>query len=287
MQFMGLTDAEKQKLEYEVVSDRARLLLTRLLRHATRAENNTVKIVLQNNVVNIARNVLGLPIYTLEAEDGDYYYPSEYGWHNAEIELVLRRPETPDLVEIIADLIQEGVLDVESVNNILENDNLSFSFASSGSLDDMDVAVQILSIEEIEESESEVDEHPNIRLLVSRMNTSIEQNDPAAVLHASASVFETLAKDIINIESIQDQTLSSFFDRYRNDSELPNEILDYILDIYRSRNTEPLAGHGSTRPTNITQKDAVILSEMTRAFVRIERQLSAMSIRLEGSESSE
>jgi hypothetical protein len=147
--------------------------------------------------------------------------------------------------------------------------------------------VQILSIEEIEESESEVDEHPNIRLLVSRMNTSIEQNDPAAVLHASASVFETLAKDIINIESIQDQTLASFFDRYRNDSELPNEILDYILDTYRSRNTEPLAGHGSTQPTNITQKDAVILSEMTRAFVRIERQLSAMSIRLEGSESSE
>jgi len=43
MQFMGLTEAEKKKLEYEVVSDRARLKLTRLLRHATRAGSSTVK----------------------------------------------------------------------------------------------------------------------------------------------------------------------------------------------------------------------------------------------------
>jgi len=282
---MGLTDGEKQKLEYEVVSDRARLQLTRLLRHATRAEANSVRIVLQNKAVNIARNVLGLSIYTLDAEDADYYYPSEYGWHNAEIELALRRPETSNLVEILADLIQEGILDVESVNCIIVNDNLSFSFASCDSFDDMDVSVQILSIEAIEESE--VDEHHNIRLLVNRMDTSIERNDPAAVLHASASVFETLAKDIVNIESIQNQTLGGFFDRYRNDSELPAEILDYILEIYGRRNSEPLAGHGSTQPTNITQKEAVILAEMTRAFVRIERQLSTMSIRLKGSESSE
>jgi len=287
MGFMALTDSERQKLEYEVVSDRARLLLTRLLRHATRADSPTVKIVLQNNAINIARNVLGLSIYRLEAEDGDYYYPSENGWHNAEIELTLRRPETADLVEILADLIQEGVLNAEDVNDILEKENLSFSISSYGSMDDRDVSVEILSIEEIEKSKGEDDEHPNIRLLINRMDSSIKNGDPAGTLHASASVFETLAKDIVNTDSIQNQSLASFFERYRNDSELPDEILDYILEIYRKRNIEPLAGHGSTRPTNITPKDAIILAEMTRAFVRIERQLSVMSIRLEGSEERE
>lgn len=282
MGFMGLTKVQRQNLEFEVVSERARLLLTRLLRHATNAQSPTVKIVLQNNAINIAHNVLGLPIYVLEAEDGDYYYPSEYGWHNAEIELLMRRPNTPDLVEVLADFIQEGVLCARDVNEILENENLSFHFKEDGSLDDRDVQVKVLSVEEIEESESE--EHPNIRLLINRMNSSLDNDDPAGVLHASASVFETLAKDVINIQSVQDQTLASFFERYRKDSGLPEKVLDYILDIYKKRNVEPLAGHGSTKLSKITKKEAVILAEMTRAFVRIERQLLAMSIRLEGPE---
>jgi putative lipoic acid-binding regulatory protein len=287
MQFLGLKEAEKKKLEFEVISDHSRLKLTRLLRHATRAQSSVVKIVLQNNAINIARNVLGLPIYELEAEDGDYYYPSEYGWHNAEIELAMRRPDTADLVETLADLIQEGVFDTDSVNKILEGDNASFSFSSAGNLDDMDVSVTIMSIEEIEELHHVDDDHPNIRLLISRMNSALDSGDNSGVLHASACVFETLAKDIISVESIQNQTLASFFDRYRNESELPNEILDYILTIYKRRNIEPLAGHGSTQTTSIGNKDAVILAEMTRAFVRIERQLSSMSIRVEGSEKRE
>lgn len=281
MRFMGLTKVQRQNLEFEVVSERARLLLTRLLRHATNAQSPTVKIVLQNNAINIAHNVLGLPIYVLKAEDGDYY-TSEYGWHNAEIELLMRRPNTPDLVEVLADFIQEGVLNARDANEILENENLSFHFNECGSLDDRAVQVKVLSVEEIEESESE--EHPNIRLLINRMNSSLDNDDPAGVLHASASIFETLAKDVINIQNVQDQTLASFFERYRKDSELPAEVLDYILNIYKKRNVEPLAGHGSTKPSKITKKEAVILAEMTKAFVRIERQLLAMSIRLEGPE---
>ena len=118
------------------------------------------------------------------------------------------------------------------------------------------------------------DEHPNIGLLVERMDDALKRGDPAQVLHASASIFETLAKDVINLESIQDKSLGSFFARYRNDSGLPDPILDYILEIYNRRSTEPLAGHGSTRPPNIAQEEAIILAEMTKAFVRIERQLA-------------
>lgn len=277
--FMGIDNSQRKQLECEVVSDRCRLLLTRLLRHSTRAENSTVKILLRNNAINIANHVLGRPTYVLEAEDGDYYYPSEHGWHNAEIELLMRRPDTVELVEIIADLIQEGVLNSDDVNEVLESENISFRFSGSGSLDDRIVEVEVSPIEEIEDTST--DEHPNIRLLINRMNTAVENNDPSCVLHASASIFETMAKDIISIDSIQDQTLSSFFERYRKDSSLPGKILDYILSIYKRRNTEPLAAHGSTEPSNITETEAVILAEMTRAFVRIERQLHMMSIRLE------
>lgn len=118
-----------------------------------------------------------------------------------------------------------------------------------------------------------VDEHPNVSLLLKRMTTALENDDPSGVLHASASIFETIAKNIINIDSIQDRPLGAFFGRYRIDSTLPKEILNYIESIYKRRNTEPLAGHGSSRLPEITMEEAIIIVELTRAFVRIERAL--------------
>lgn len=115
--------------------------------------------------------------------------------------------------------------------------------------------------------------HPNIEVLIRRMDDSLRRNDFAGVLHASASIFETMAKDIVGIQTVQNQTLKSFFDRYRKDSALTNEILDYILGIYDLRNTTPLAGHGGTQLPAITARAAISLSEMTRAFIRIEYSL--------------
>jgi len=115
--------------------------------------------------------------------------------------------------------------------------------------------------------------HPNIQKLIGRMDDALRREDYPGVLHSSASIFETLAKDIIGIPGIQDQALKSFFERYRKDSTLPNEILNYILDIYESRNTTPLAGHGSTRTPNVSRESATTLSEMTKAFVSIEYKL--------------
>lgn len=115
--------------------------------------------------------------------------------------------------------------------------------------------------------------HPNIQVLIGRMDDALRRDDYPGVLHSSASIFETLAKDVIGIPSIQDQTLKSFFERYRKDSALPNEILNYILNIYESRNTTPLAGHGSTRTPIMSREGAISLSEMTKAFVRIEYKL--------------
>jgi hypothetical protein len=115
--------------------------------------------------------------------------------------------------------------------------------------------------------------HPNIQILIGRMDDALRRDDYPGVLHASASIFETLAKDIVGLPSVQGQTLKSFFERYRKDSTLPTEVLNYVLDIYESRNVTPLAGHGSTRTSSLSREDATTLSEMTKAFVRIEYKL--------------
>ncbi len=125
-------------------------------------------------------------------------------------------------------------------------------------------------------SPNEASVHPNIQILISRMNDALQRRDYSGVLHASASIFETLAKDIIAIPSVQDQTLKSFFDRYRKDSGLPNAVLDYILEIYDSRNVTPLAGHGSIQTPLISRLEAISLCEMTKAFAKIEYRLRRM-----------
>lgn len=281
MEFLGLSSTERSKLEFEVVSERARLKLTRHLRNVTDHDISDAHIVKMNRAINIARSVLGLWVYQLEALDGDYYFPSEYGWHFSEIELLLRRPNTIDLVETLTDLIKSGILDMQTVNEILESDNLSFSFETPYASSCNEVQVEILSLEDIDEPRGDT-EHPNIRILINRMDTALDNEDWPGVLHASASVYETLAKDIIELDTIRDKSLGSFFDRYKSDSGLPEPILDYIQNIYRRRNVEPLAGHGSTEQPTISRDDAIIMAEMTKAFVKIERKLLISGIRLEG-----
>src|SRR5919108_605717 len=104
--------------------------------------------------------------------------------------------------------------------------------------------------------------HPNIQVLLGRMDDALRRNDHSGVLHASASIFETMAKDVIGLPTVENKTLKSFFDRYRKDSSLPNEILDDILGIYDFRNITPLAGHGSTKTPTINRESAIALSEM-------------------------
>jgi hypothetical protein len=75
------------------------------------------------------------------------------------------------------------------------------------------------------------------------------------------------------LETIQDESLGSFFDRYRNDTNLPEPVVDYINEIFQRRNTEPTAGHGHLEEPDIAKEDSILLAEMTKAFVRAERKL--------------
>jgi len=126
------------------------------------------------------------------------------------------------------------------------------------------------SVDSVIVQSDETEQHPNIKTLIKRMDRALKDSDYSAVLHSSASIFETLAKDIVAIPSVQNQTLKAFFDRYRKDSKLPDELLNYIESVYASRNTEPLAGHGSAIVPQITKQQAIVISEMTIAFVNIE-----------------
>jgi len=268
---MGLKKNDVEKLQYEVVSEGARLKLTRLIRGMVNCSDLSVEILRQNRVVNIARNVLGSPLYVLDADDMGDYHTAEHSWHFGEIELTMRRPNSTKLVEILADLLEDDILDLDMVNEILYEDGSSIQFKSE-SFDD-DISVLITPISEIEELEDS-QEHPNIRKLIKRMEDALEGQDFPAVLHASASVFETLAKDIVSLQTVQNKSLGAFFDRFKKDSLLPEPILEYIKDIFNRRNTEALAGHGSLQTPTIERQEAVVLVEMTKTFVRIERQLA-------------
>ena len=275
MWFMGLSKAEKKKLKTEVVSNEARLKLTRLMRHRCNSTESNIVLINRNRFINIARTVLNLPIYRLEPDDEGMYMSEEFGWHLAETELVMRRPDTAQLIEILGDMVQENMLDMGAVNRILAVDSSSVRFVAEGF--DEDISVHILAADEIEE-ESDDAEHPNIRLLVERMETVFGKKDYAGVLHASATVFETLAKLVFDNPAVEDQTLAAMFDGYRKRSGLPEPLLDYILTTYRRRNSEPLAGHGATKAPSVTAQDAATLVEMTKMCVRLERRLAVQEL---------
>lgn len=112
--------------------------------------------------------------------------------------------------------------------------------------------------------------HPNILILIGRMEQCLDNNDPAGVLHAAASILETAAKDILGIESIQNKPFGSFIEKYKNESSLPNDILNLVDKIYKLRNVMPISGHGSTNTPTINMLDAIVISAATKFIVEIE-----------------
>jgi len=260
-----LTDEQIKQLQYEVLSQDFYIYLTRHLNEWCEETEDTLTIIMRKNrLINFSRTISGGKIYTLT----DDLESIEFSWHDSNFLLIFRELDTIEFIEYVCDLINYEYFKIDFINELLKKEGASFYIYSSAN----ELGIEIYSIEEIEK-ETLDGEHVNIRTLVARMESAFENSDFGNVLHASASIFEVMAKDIIGIASIQDQTLKSFFDRYRTDSKLPKEILDYILKTYDSRNSTALAGHGSLTVPDITKEQAIILNEMTKAFVRIEYRI--------------
>lgn len=270
-----LTQRQRRQLELEVVSSNARLRLTRLLRAATRdrGEDPSIQLIRANAVINLANTVSNRPIYQLESDGWGVYEPAEYGWHQGELELIHRRPNTPQLIEILADLITEDWLDENLINEILEADRCSVRFSRKNGA----VQVEVIDLPPLDENAS-VEQNPNIRQLFDRLDRAMEDQDWTLVLHTGASIFETLAKLVVPKPGVQDQSLGSFFAAFRKHSKLAVPLLDTIEAIYKRRNIEPLAGHGSIKDPNITREEAIQIANLTRALVRLERELGFVNV---------
>ena len=102
------------------------------------------------------------------------------------------------------------------------------------------------------------------------MESCLESNDPAGVLHAASNILETMAKDVLGDGSLTNQTLGGFIDKYKNESSLPLEIKNVVGNIYKLRNKMPLSGHGSTETPNINIQDAIVIAAATKFIVEIE-----------------
>lgn len=268
-----ITEEEYKQLEEEFISSDARLRITRLLRRSTQHPNTEVRIIHINRAINIARAVLGQPVYHLDSGADDYYEPVEYGWHFGELELALRRPSTAQLAEVLADLIQERFLDKKEVNSILQDENLSFRIKG-----DLDNGIYVSVTPAVELQDEPIEEpHPNIRRLLKRLDVLLESQDGPGVLHTSATIFETLAKDVVANPKVANETLGGFIEQYRKKSKLDSPILDYILKIYKQRNSEPLASHGHLSEPTITLLEATILRDFTRTVVKVERKFALVT----------
>jgi hypothetical protein len=201
MTFSGkfLEKRERERIELEVISSDARLRLTRVLRERAREDASEGRTILirQNAIINIANAVMKRPIYVLEADDGEYD-AVEYAWHQGELELILRRATTVQLVEILADLIQEGWLRKNLVNEVLESDACGVRFESHG--DSLEIEVAELSPED---DNAAPDDNSNIRALFDRMDRAMQDEDWPLVLHTGASIFETLAKLVVPLRAFK------------------------------------------------------------------------------------
>jgi hypothetical protein len=274
MFFIRLKPKDARALELELVPREARRELTRLIRRACRADDGDISLMRENEFINMANQVLGRPNYVLEADREGTFEVSEHAWHRGERELIMRLPSTSQLAEILADYLEQGMLATKAVNEVLSHHGCGFSFAESEDrYDQRHISLEVSPLDALPEADID-SEHPNIRKLADRMDRALAEKDPAAVLHAAASIFETLAKDVVQNPSVADQTLASFFDGYRKKSLLPEPVLDYMLQVYKNRNKQPLAGHGSLIAPNVSQKDAIVITEMTKAILRIERSLA-------------
>ncbi len=272
-----LDDRTREQIELEIISSEARLRITRLLRRSVRGSHSEhshpmIELIAINRLVNLANTVLGRPIYILELGEWDYE-PAEYAWHTGQLELVTRRPDTAQLVEILVDFTDAGYILIEHVNGILEADRSGIRLLDT----DDGIEVKLTDISDLPEAPLAPGEHVNVRKLVERMDRAMQDRDWSLVLHTGASIFETLAKQIVPNPNVQNQSLGSWFSLYRKHSRLAVPLLDTIETIYKRRNIEPLAGHGSASAPSITEEEAVHVRELTITLIRLERTLATVS----------
>jgi hypothetical protein len=152
--YLSIDDVKK--LEFEVVSTELKIRLTRMLERwiANRSNDDSDgRLFWQNKIINKSRSISGGPIYVLEPDGYGMYLPEEYAYHDAEMALVFRRLQTPQFVEFSCELIDEGFFEKQEINELLEQDGVSFRFFWDEG--EQCVSVDVFELVQIEDSEPE------------------------------------------------------------------------------------------------------------------------------------
>lgn len=265
-----LTEDHVRELQYELTPVELKNYVTRLMRKHINSKTNVPNIILQNEVINRVSTIAGSAHYTLESDHLGSYEPQEEAWHASAFESCLSGLSSAEFVEFLAEALTDGWFTVDEINSALSRTNSSVKFLGKGRNGDH-ISVSVIPVAAIADGHDV--HHPNVRKLIARLDQSLDAGDYPAVLHACASVFEVVAKEVVDNPAVAEKSLGSFFEAYRNASRLPADFLDYILEVYNRRNTEPLAGHGQLSEPTVTREEAVILASLTKAIVEAENRL--------------
>ena len=171
---------ESSQIEYDVVSDDLRIYLTRVLRNLIQDKDPEGSLIRQNRVINRSLTIAGKKIYVLTADENGDYMPQEYAWHNGEMELVFRRLSTPQFAEYLAELVQAEYFDLDDINVLLEKDGVSFRIKCITRFGSDAYILEVLSLDDLadlDSADTKRETHPNIRVLVDRMDRSLAGKD--------------------------------------------------------------------------------------------------------------
>lgn len=256
-------------LEYEWIPLSAKVQLTRLLyRHYLPHAESHPRIHYLNRIVNQANNLTGRKIFLLDADQVGDYFSADIARQESEFMICIRRLNPIQFIEFLATVVELGYIKVDDANAILKEANSSVTIK----LDDSG-RVSTSTISTAGQFTLDNDASPNLRTLVSRMDRYLNDEDYAGVLSNSAMAIELISKEIYGSSKIYNQSFGSYFEGYKNKTTLPEPVIDWMLQIYKRRNTEPLAAHGSPLPPSITCEEASLIAEMTKAFIRYESRM--------------
>lgn len=273
-----IEDKEIYLIKQESISAELKVFLTRKLRRMTEDisdDSGKVSLIKKNGLINKSKTIRGEKIYVLECDDWGEYITQEYAWHNSEFELVFRHLNNIQFFEYVGELIEDGWFYLNEINNLLKKDNSCLRFFES----ENGLKIQAISLDEVEKLYQEQTEvlgneaHPNINSLLKRAEIGLSSCDYPLVLQSCGSIFETLSKDIIDNSNVETMSFGWYFEKYKQTSKLPEPILEYMKGVFNDRNTSPLAGHGSTQVPTVNKETAIILIELTKAFVQSEYRL--------------
>lgn len=258
-------------LEYEWIPLSAKVQLIRLLdRHYPSHINPHTRIHYLNRIVNIANNLAERKLFVLDTDQYGDYYPEDIARQESEFMICIRRLNSTQFIEFLATVVEFEYIDISDANTILKEVNSSVAIKLDNT------GRPSISIPPMTDKFAlDNDASPNLRTLLSRMDSCLDDEDYAAVLFNSAMAIELISKEIYGSSKIYDQSFGAYFKGYKNKTTLPEPVIDWMLAIYKRRNTESLAAHGSPLPPSITCEEASLIAEMTKAFIRYESRMQS------------